>query len=161
MDIIIDIIAILLSLIGIIGCILPVLPGLPLSYAGILLLYIFNNPDNQISIRFLIIWLIVTIVVSILDYVLQPYLTKLSGGSKLAVRYSIAGMIAGMVFFPPIGIIIGPFIGALIAELWVNKKPLDESLLAAGGSFLGFILSTGLKLVCAGIMFYYTVIFIF
>ncbi len=158
---IIDIVAVLFGIIGVIGCIIPILLGPPFSYAGILLLFFFNNPTQEISIKFVVIWLIITVVVTILDYVMQPYLTKLWGGSKLAVRYSIAGMVAGMVFFPPIGMIIGPFIGALIAELLVNKKPLDESLLAAAGSFLGFILSTGLKLACASIMLYYTIRFIF
>ncbi|MBO7305140.1 MAG: DUF456 domain-containing protein [Bacteroidales bacterium] len=161
METIIEIIAVVLGLIGIIGCIIPIIPGLPLSYAGVLLMYFLCNTTNEISTQHIIIWLIITVVVSILDYVLQPYLTKLSGGSTLAVRYSIAGMVAGMVFLPPIGIIIGPFIGALIAELLVNKKPFDESLLAAFGSFLGFLLSTGLKLVCAGLMLYNIIRFIF
>lgn len=156
----VEIIALILGLVGIIGCVIPVIPGPPLSYVGIILLY-FNGGEEQFSTSFIITWLIITVVITVLDYVLQPYLTKLSGGSKLAVRYSIAGMIAGMVFFPPVGIIIGPFIGALIAELLVNKKPLDESLLAAAGSFLGFILSTGLKFVCSGFMLYYIISSIF
>lgn len=159
--ILIDIIAIIVALIGIIGCIIPALPGPPLTYCSLLLLYLFDNPDYHITGKFLIIWIAIVIVVSILDYVVQPYFTKLTGGSQLAVRYSVAGMLAGMIFFPPFGIILGAFLGALIAELWVNKKPLGTSLAAAFGSFLGFLFGTGLKLAASVTMLYYTIRFIF
>ena len=161
MAIIIDILAIVAALAGIAGCLIPAIPGPPLSYVSILLLYLFNNPDYEITGKFLIIWLALVSAATIFDYVAQPYLTKLTGGSKLAVRCSIAGLVAGMVFFPPIGIIAGPFIGALVAEFMINKKPLKESLAAAFGAFLGFILGTGLKLAVSGALLYYTLRFIF
>ncbi len=153
--------AIIVAIIGILGCIIPAIPGPPLTYASILLLYFFNNPHNAITGKFLVIWIAIVTAVTVLDYVVQPYFTKITGGSKLAVRYSIAGMVAGMVFFPPFGIIAGSFIGALIAELLVNKKPLQDSMLAAFGAFLGFIFGTGLKLAACGTMFYYLIRFIF
>ena len=161
LEIIVDIVALLMAIAGIAGCVVPALPGPPISFAALLLLYIANNPNNEITGKFLIIWIAIVAVVSILDYVIQPYFTKITGGSKLAVRYSIAGMVAGMVFFPPFGIIIGSFLGALIAELFVNKKPLQHSLLAAFGAFLGFIFGTGLKLAASVTMLYYTIRFIF
>ena len=161
MAIIIDILAIIAALAGIVGCLLPAIPGPPLSYVSILLLYLFNNQDYEITGKFLIIWIVLVAAVTILDYVAQPYFTKITGGSKLAIRCSIAGLIAGMIFFPPVGIIIGPFIGAFIAEFIINKKPLKNSLAAAGGAFLGFILGTGLKLAISGTLLYYTIRFIF
>ncbi len=161
MAIIADILAIIAAIAGIAGCLLPAIPGPPLSYASILILYLFNNPNYGITGKFLIVWIIIVAAVTIIDYVAQPYFTKITGGSKLAVRCSIAGLVAGMVFFPPIGIIIGPFIGAFIAEFIINKKPLKNSLAAAMGAFLGFILGTGLKLAVSGTLLYYTVRFIF
>ncbi|MBR5184394.1 MAG: DUF456 domain-containing protein [Bacteroidales bacterium] len=161
MEIIIDILAIIAALAGLAGCLVPAIPGPPLSYASVLILYLFNNPENEITSRFLMIWIAIVAVVTIMDYVIQPYFTKITGGSKLAVRCSIAGLIAGMIFFPPVGIILGPFIGAFIAEFIINKKPLKNSLAAAGGAFLGFILGTGLKLAVSGTLLYYTIRFIF
>ncbi len=161
LEIIIDIAAIFMAIVGVVGCIVPALPGPPISFASLLLLYMANNPNNEITGKFLIIWIAIVAAVSILDYVIQPYFTKITGGSKLAVRYSIAGMVAGMVFFPPFGIVIGSFLGALVAELLVNKKPLQNSLLAAFGAFLGFIFGTGLKLAASVTMLYYTIRFIF
>ena len=161
LEIIVDIAALLMAVIGIAGCVVPALPGPPISFAALLLLYIADNPNNEITGKFLIIWIAIVIAVSVLDYIIQPYFTKITGGSKLAVRYSIAGMVAGMVFFPPFGIVIGSFLGALIAELFVNKKHLQNSLLAAFGAFLGFIFGTGLKLAASVTMLYYTIRFIF
>lgn len=161
LEVLIDAAAIIMAIIGIIGCIIPALPGPPLTYASLLILYLLNNPKDEITGKFMIIWIIIVIAVSILDYVVQPYFTKITGGSKLAIRYSIAGMVAGMIFFPPFGIIAGSFIGALIAELFVNKKPLQNSLLAAFGAFLGFIFGTGLKLAASVTMLYYVIRFIF
>lgn len=160
-EVLIDTLAIIMAVAGILGCILPAIPGPPLTYASLLLMYLANNPEGEITGKFLIIWFVIVAVVSILDYLLQPYFTKITGGSTLAVRYSIAGMVAGLIFFPPFGIIAGSFIGALIAELIVNKKPLQNSLLAAFGAFLGFISGTGLKLAASVTMLYYLIRFIF
>ncbi len=161
MDILIDIIALFAALVGIAGCLVPAIPGPPLSYCSILLLYLFNNPANEITARFLIIWIVIVAAVTIIDYVVQPYFTKVTGGSKLAIRYSIAGMVAGMVFFPPMGIVAGSFVGAFIAEFIVNKRPLKNSLLAALGAFLGFMFGAGLKLAASVTLLYYTIKFIF
>ena len=160
-EILINAAAIIMAITGILGCIIPAIPGPPLTYASLLLMYIADNPQGEITGKFLIIWLAIVAAVSILDYLLQPYFTKLTGGSSLAVRYSIAGMVAGMIFFPPFGLIAGSFIGALIAEFVVNKKPLKNSLLAAFGAFLGFIFGTGLKLAASVTMLYYLIRFIF
>ena len=160
-EVLIYTIALVMAVVGIIGCIIPALPGPPLAYASLVLLYLFDNPDNEISGKFMLVWAAAIAAVSILDYVIQPYFTKITGGSSLAVRYSIAGMVAGMIFFPPFGIVAGSFIGALIAELVVNKKPLQNSLLAAFGAFLGFIFGTGLKLAATVTMLYYIIRFIF
>ena len=159
--ILIDTASLILALAGIAGCIVPVIPGPPLTYAALLVLYLLNNPTQQITGKFMLIWGVIVVAVTLLDYIVQPYFTKITGGSKLAVRYSIAGMVAGLVFFPPFGIIAGSFIGALVAELLVNKKPLQNSLLAAFGAFLGFIFGTGLKLAASVTMLYYVIRFIF
>ncbi len=165
-DILIISVAVILCLVGMLGCILPAIPGPPLSYAGLLLMYLWhNNPlaggaGNEITGRFMLIWLAVVVVVTILDYVVPVFFTRLTGGSQEAVRWSIAGTIVGMVFFPPFGIIFGAFIGALLGELIVNNKNLGASMLSALGSFMGFIFGTGLKLASCAMMLYYVIKFI-
>ncbi len=165
-DILIISLAVILCLVGMLGCIIPAIPGPPLSYAGLVLMYFWHNNTlpmgggDEITGRFMLIWLAVVVVVTVLDYIVPVYFTKLTGGSKEAVRWSIAGTIIGMLFFPPFGIIFGAFIGALLGELIVHNKNLGASMLSALGSFMGFIFGTGLKLASCAVMLYYIIKFI-
>ena len=146
-----DIIAVLLSLSGIAGCFLPVIPGPPLSWCALLLLYFFGN--GQMSLTFLLIWLGITVAVTILDYVVPARFTRVTGGSKAAGRGSMVGLIIGMIFFPPWGMIAGAFLGAMAAEVIVNGSSLADSVKPALGSFLGFVFGTLIKLIASGMMF--------
>ena len=160
MEIFIDIVAVILGIVGLLGCILPVLPGPPCSLAGMFLLFLWGSPQAQddITWRLLIIMLIVTVVVTVLDYVVPGWLTRVTGGTKYASRGATAGMLVGILFFPPWGMIAGAFIGALVAELYWGEKKMGQGLKAAAGSFLGFLLGTGLKFAASGVMLYYIVI---
>ena len=152
MDITISIIAIMAGIIGIAGSILLGLPGPPVSWVGLLILYIWGNGVNgagePLSPAALIVWGVVVVAVTVIDYIVPPLLTKKMGGSRYAEKGSLYGMIFGIIF-TPVGMILGSFLGALIAELAIAKKNLDEALNAAVGSFLGFILGTGIKTICA------------
>lgn len=148
MDITISIIALLAGLIGVAGSILPGLPGLPVSWVGLLVLYIWGTGTNAagepLSLTALIIWGVLVLAATVLDYFLSPYLTKKMGGSKYAEKGALYGMIFGIIF-TPVGMILGAFLGALMAELFVAKKREGEAVKAAFGTFLGFILGTGIK----------------
>lgn len=152
----IGIIAIILGLAGLAGCILPVIPGPPISWAGMLLLYLWGK-DDPFTTRVLIIWLVVTIVVTVVDYVVPSYFTRVTGGSKAAGRGSLVGLFIGMIFFPPWGMIGGAFLGALLAEILVNGKELQTSLKPALGSFAGFLFGTFIKLAASGMMLFHIV----
>lgn len=152
MDIAISIIAVVAGIIGILGSILPGLPGPPISWVGLLVLYIWgsgtNSSGDPVSMTLLIISAIVVIVVSVLDYLIPPLITKKMGGSKYAEKGSLYGMIFGIIF-TPIGMILGAFLGALLAELVVVSKEFAPALKSAFGTFLGFILGTGIKTIAA------------
>ncbi len=143
---------------GILGCIIPVLPGPPLSYAGLLLLHFTDK--YQFTPRFLIIWGIVTVVAFALDYIIPAWGTKKFGGSRFGVWGSIIGLFAGLLFFPPFGIIVGPFAGAVIGELVAGQN--TESALRSGfGSFAGLLLGTLIKLTVSGLMLWHFIKMLF
>ncbi len=146
----IDVIAVIIALAGIVGCFLPVIPGPPLSWGALLLLYFFGN--GEMSLKFLLIWLCITIVVTILDYVVPAQFTRLTGGSKAAGRGSLVGLLLGLIFFPPWGMIAGAFLGALLAEVFINRSSVADSVKPALGSFAGFFFGTFIKLVASILM---------
>ena len=86
METFIAIIAIVMGVVGIIGSVAPALPGPPLSWVGLAVLYIWgsgtNGAGDPVTTKFLLIWLGIVIVVSLLDYFVPAYFTKLTGGSK-------------------------------------------------------------------------------
>ena len=163
MSIVIIILAVLAGIIGIAGSILPGLPGPPISWAGLLILYIWGNgtnaAGNPMTTKFLLIWLAITIVVCIIDYVVPAYFTRITGGSKAAGRGAIIGLIVGM-FVPPVGIILGTLGGAFLAEFLVSRKNGWESTKSAVGALLGFFFGTGIKLIASGLMMYYIIVFL-
>lgn len=164
MDIVISILAILAGIIGIAGSILPALPGTPISWVGMLLLYIWGTGTNAMGesmpLKTLIIWGVVVIIVSLIDYVVPMYFTKVTGGSKYAERGAMVGLIAG-IFLTPIGMILGSFLGAFLFELYYSRKGAGQALKAAFGSFLGFITGTGLKTIVACIIMWKIIVFAF
>ncbi|MCX7744946.1 MAG: DUF456 domain-containing protein [Flavobacteriales bacterium] len=133
----------ILCLVGVLGSFLPVIPGPPLSFAAILFLH-FSHIHNRLSITFIVIILIITFLLTLLDYLIPIWGTKKFGGSKYGVWGSTIGLVIGL-FFGPLGIVFGPFLGALLGELFGGRNTID-SLRSAWGSFVGFIFSTGLKL---------------
>mgnify|MGYP003526185854 FL=1 len=155
-DSIINIIAGLLIVLGFIGTILPAIPGAPLALGGLLVFKLFSG-DCGFGWEIIILAGVFVIIGAILDYVLPATLTKKFGGSKYGIWGSIIGLIAGL-FLPPIGFIIGPFLGALIFELIFAKKDVNNALKSAFGSFVGFLLTTGydliLCLIFTGILIY-------
>jgi uncharacterized protein YqgC (DUF456 family) len=152
MDYILIGVGIVMMISGILGGVLPVLPGPPLSYIGLLLLHFTEH--YQFSERFLIIWAVVTVLVYALDYVIPIWGTRRYGGSKRGVWGSIIGLIVGLFFFPPFGIIIGPFAGAVLGEL-SSGKDSGYALRSGFGSFVGFLAGTLLKLITSGLMTWY------
>lgn len=111
------------------------------------------------STKMLLIWLAITVIVSILDYVIPSYFTRLSGGSKTASRGAIAGLIVGL-FVPPVGIIVGTLLGAFLAEFLIESKGVWPSMKSSLGALVGFLGGTGLKLITSGLMMYYIIVYI-
>lgn len=148
MDIFLLIVAFVCMLVGIIGCILPGLPGMPVAYVG---LWIAQATERvQFSWQMLLIWGIVVVVLTVLDYIVPAWGTKKYGGSRYGVWGSTIGVIVGL-FAGIWGVIIGPLIGAIICEL-ISGKSAGNALKAGWGSFVGILFSTVLKLIACGMM---------
>lgn len=148
MDIFLLIIAFLFMLIGIIGCIIPGLPGTPLAYLGLWIAHATDRID--FTWQTLLIWGLVTLVVSILDYVVPAWGTKHYGGTKYGVWGSTIGVFVGLAF-GAVGVIVGPLVGAVLGEL-ISGKEWQQAIKAGWGSFIGILTGTILKLICCGLM---------
>ena len=158
METLIVILAVLAGVIGIAGSILPALPGTSFSWIGLFLLYMWG--PEAVPVKVLIIWGIVVIAVSIVDYMVPMFFTKVTGGSKYAERGAMIGLVAGIVL-TPVGMILGSFLGAFFAELYWGGKDRRAALKAALGSFVGFIAGTGIKTIASSLILWQIVIYAF
>lgn len=145
MEYLLLIVALVLLAGGVVGSVLPALPGLPLSWFGILCLYLTTG----VEINHYILWItcVITIAISILDYVIPAQGTKRFGGSSYGIWGTNIGLVVGLIAPIPFGFIIGPFVGAFLGELLFDYKNINRALKAASGSFLGFLVSTFMKIV--------------
>lgn len=143
MDVILVVLGLICCIVGVFGSVLPVLPGPGLSWIGILLLYLTEKVTANYWV--LGMTLLLTIIITVLDYVIPAKGTKRFGGSKYGIWGTNIGLVAGL-FFPPFGFILGPFVGAFIGEMLYNSNDKKAALKAAWGSFMGFLVSTFMKL---------------
>ena len=152
-DYILLILGIIMLVVGIIGCLVPVLPGPALSYLGLIMLHL--SRFGHFSKSVLIALAAITIVVTILDYIVPIWGTRKFGGSKYGMRGATVGLVIGL-FLGPVGIIVGPLIGAIVGEL-IFKDDMKYALKAGFGSLLGFLTGIGLKLAASFVMTFYFV----
>lgn len=146
MDILLLVLGFFCVILGVLGSFLPVIPGPPISWLGLLLLILTSAvPDDW--------WLItITGVVALgvvaLDYWIPVAGTRKFGGSRAGMIGTTVGLVISIVF--PVlglaGIVIWPFLGAIVGEL-INKTSHKQALKAAFGSFIGFLTGTFLKFV--------------
>lgn len=150
METLVIFIALSVGVIGIIGSIIPGIPGPPIGWLGLLVLFLWGDGSlfefGPVSLTTLLFWAFIMAIVTVLDFVVPSWLTKLTGGTKYGSRGALAGLIIGMIF-TPIGMMVGTFLGAWLGETMFADKRESDALKSAFGAFVGVMLGTGLKLI--------------
>ena len=138
-----------LLLVGFVGCVVPVVPGPLFAFLGYLAALGIAPHDRPGSMEIAVAALMVAVVV-VLDYVVPALGARKFRCSRLGVFGCMAGTVVGL-FFMPLGVMLGPFIGALLGEL-VGGRTFGAALKGAFGAFLGYIAGLFLKVVCCGLL---------
>jgi uncharacterized protein YqgC (DUF456 family) len=146
------ILAIILFIIGLVGTVLPLLPGAVLIYGG-MLVYGFLTKFATLNLTFYLMQAMALIVIFAIDYVASAAGTRRFGGSKQAGWGAVGGAIIG-IFFGPLGIIIGPFLGAVAVELF-RGTATDKAIRAGFGTIIGILGGTLVKLAAEVLMIIY------
>ncbi len=145
------VLAVLLVLVGIAGTILPALPGLPLVFAG-MLLAAWAGDFQQVGVPMLVALGLLTVFSLAVDFWATALGAKRVGASKLAIIGAMVGTLAGL-FLGPIGLLLGPFGGAIAGEL-IHRRSLQKQDLGLAakigvGTWFGILFGTVLKLALA------------
>ncbi|HHV64109.1 MAG TPA: DUF456 family protein [Peptococcaceae bacterium] len=137
---------------GLVGTVLPLLPGAALIYGG-MLLYGLLTKFATLDLTFFLLQALVLILIFAVDYLASAAGTRRFGGSKQAAWGAVAGAVVG-IFFGPLGIILGPFLGAVAIEL-IRGTAADKAIRAGFGTIIGILGGTIVKLAIEVLMIIY------
>ncbi|MFI3259999.1 MAG: DUF456 domain-containing protein [Rikenellaceae bacterium] len=135
--------ALLLASLGLLGSVVPVIPGPALSFVALLIAFLSSTPP--VSTAWLGLYLLLSIVVSVMDMFLPAMMTKWMGGSKSGMWGANIGLVVGFIAFPPFGVIWGPLFGAIMGELSRDREDPSKALKVGLGAFLAFFVGSGIK----------------
>jgi uncharacterized protein YqgC (DUF456 family) len=129
-------VALLVMLAGLVGSILPILPGTPIILLAAILHRLYFGPKGA-DIRVLILLGLFTLLSFGFDYLASMFGAKKLGATWRGILGAVVGGLVGIFFSLP-GIILGPFIGAVLFELAGGRK-IKPAARAGLGAFLGLI----------------------
>ena len=137
------IIGAILTVTGLSGLLLPVVPGAPLLFLG-LLFGAWAEGFTYIGIGTLLILAAMAAMTYVVEFAASILGVKKYGGSKRAMIGAALGGFAGLFMGIP-GILLGPFIGAVLGELSLQRS-LDQASRAGFGTVVGMALGVAGKL---------------
>lgn len=130
------VLAVALIVTGVVGTFLPVLPGALLVFGGMLLGAWIDN-FQRIGWVTLVVLGLLTVLVFVVDVVAGLMGAKRVGASKLAIVGAAIGTVVGM-FFGLVGIVIAPFIGAVVGEV-IERGQLAPAARVGFATWLGMV----------------------
>lgn len=122
-------------------------PG-PLLVAIGAILYGFQTGFVKFSGAHLVIFIILGVLGVLIDNVFTLLGARKFGASKFGMIGAVVGFFLTFVL-GPIGIIVGPALGAFAAEKVINRKSAKEAAQAALGTVIGLVTGLLVKLIIA------------
>lgn len=126
------------------GLVYPVIPSAPLLIVGFLI-YGFGFSFTELTVSFWIIQTVFIVLLFALDYLVSSYTVDRRGGSQAAKIATTVGLITGPFIIPGIGLLIFPFVFAILTEKIISKKTWKDSVSIGIGTVLGILSSALLK----------------
>ncbi len=154
------IVSLILVIVGVWGTIIPALPGIALIFSGYLVWGIASGWKDYGTTTVLVMG-IITLVSYVLDYYAGALGAKKFGASRGGVWGSVIGALLGFLFFNLPGLVLGPFVGAIVGELLVGRSQTD-ALRAGWGAFIGFLAGSLMRVtigIVMSLLFFYYLIF--
>ena len=149
MTVLLWIIAVAMVIVGIIGVVMPALPGHMLILGG-LIVGAWANGFTRVGVWTLVVLGLIALASYGVDFVAVALGAKRLGASPRAMTGAALGTLAGLFFGLP-GVIVGPFVGAVIGELTTHRD-FGKAGKAGVAAWIGFAIGTAVKVALAFLM---------
>lgn len=130
-------ITLIVMLVGLVGSVIPVLPGTPVVLIAAIGHRLYFG-EASVNNFFLVLLVLLTLLSLLLDFVASVLGAKKFGATWRGMVGAIIGGIVGLFFALP-GIILGPFLGAMILEM-TGGKEFKIAAKAGAGAVIGLLL---------------------
>lgn len=137
------VLAVVLVCVGVAGSVLPALPGVPLVFAG-LLLAAWAGDFQKVTWLPLVVLGLLTVISFVIDFAATALGARRVGATRLAIVGAALGTLGGLFLGLP-GLILGPFVGAIIGEL-LSHGQMQQATRAGLATWMGLIFGTLAKL---------------
>ena len=141
--------AVLVIIAGLAGTIIPALPGIPLLFGGLLIIA-WVGDFKVVGWPTVIVLVVLTVIAWLVDLLAGALGARRLGASRRSFWGATIGAVVGIFFGLP-GIILGPFIGAVLGELSSGRDVFHSSRVGVG-TWLGMVVATAVKLAIAFLM---------
>ena len=139
-----------MMLAGLAGVVLPILPGLPLAWLG-LFIFAIGTGFEKITVTTTVVFFVIMLLTLALDLAAPMLGASRYRASRYGVLGAFAGFAVGLAVLGLWGLVLGPFVGALLGELLAGRRP-ERALRSAFGAFVGFLAGTLLRMTVVLIM---------
>jgi uncharacterized protein YqgC (DUF456 family) len=137
------VVAAILVFVGLAGSVLPALPGVPLVFAG-LLVAAWADDFTRVGAATIVALGLLTLVSFAIDFAATAMGAKRVGATRQAIAGAALGTFAGVFLGIP-GLILGPFVGAVVGEM-LSHGELQRATRAGVATWVGLLFGTLAKL---------------
>ncbi len=137
----------LVMFIGMIGNLIPGVPGTSLIFTAGLIHQLYFGDSGGIGWFWIFALGVLMIASFLIDYVASLLGAKTLGATWRGMLGAFVGIILGLILFPPFGLIIGPFVGAIVFE-WAFGREIREASKAGVGAVVGVLLGMFGSAIC-------------
>ena len=146
-------------IIAYIGTFYPIIPSVVFMIIGYIVYGLFFS-FTELTWLFWVIQLLFVVLLFGADMAANAFGVKKFGGTKAGVWGSTIGLLFGPFIIPVAGILIGPFLGAVLAELIVTREGIKQAIKSGLGSLIGFLTSSVVKIIILTVMLVVFIIFV-
>lgn len=149
-----------LMLIGLAGCIVPVIPGHLLILIAAVAHRFMRGPESGVDWWTYVVLGLLLVASQGFEFVSGAAGARWFGGTRWGAAGAIVGGIVGM-FFMPLGLILGPLLGAYSFEALFAKQEQRPAMVSGVGSAVGTLASIVVKIIVGLVMVLWFLIDVF